>query len=542
MKRVFLFFLLLSTFSFSSLVWQFNANGEVDTRPLVFSNSILVASSDGSIDLLNPVSGSKIWEKKVSGTPVQPVIFQGKALIATTNGDVALFGTDGSKQWETDLNASKNVTFVYGLDVSANTVYISSDKGILTLSAAGANATIIYNSSTLRTPPTVSGNSILFGDGDYLIKIGTSGNLEWKKNVGGTWRSKPVVEGSGVYVGGLDKKMHSLLLSNGGEKWAIETGNWVLSTPLLEGGKAYFGSNDGYVYAVSQVDGSIYWNTKGLLALQGQPESGMLGGTEAIFASGTDGSVYAFDSETGDILWRSPLAKWASDPLYYQNNIIFGSKDRTVSAYSTERACSIKTPSDAEILGLKEVKVTGGAVSESGSPTVEVQVNTGSFEKATQNGSNWVYYIDPSKSFISGINTISCRVSDSSGSESGTYTSVDVIYDPTIPKSSLIVTTSGSKLEGESLAMYVNDGTDGSPVERFSLSLNGLSYNGSEFVNITAPSGGSYQLIVKKIGYDDSVQKLDIYSKGISPLIILAVAAIIVIIAWQAYPRLVKKG
>ena len=508
----------------------------------MFSNSILVASSDGSVDLLNPVSGSKTWEKKVSGTPVQPVIFQGKAAIATTNGKVVLFETDGSKQWETDLNASKNVTYVYGLDVSAKTVYISTDKGILTLSAAGADANIIYNSSSLRTPPTVSGNSILFGDGDYFVKIGTTGNIEWKKNIGGTWRSKPVVDGTAVYIGGLDKKMHSLLLSNGGERWAFETDNWVLSTALLEDGKAYFGSNDGYVYAVSQSDGSIYWNTRGLLALQGQPESGMLGGTEAIFVSGTDGSVYAFDSEIGDVLWRSPLTKWASDPLYYQNNIIFGSKDRTVSAYSTERACSIKTPTDAETLGFKEVKVTGGAASGSGSPTVEVQVNSGSFEKATLNGSNWVYYMDPSKSFVSGINTISCRVSDASGFESGTYTSVDVIYDPTIPKSSLIVTTSGSKLEGESLAIYVNDGTDGSPVERFSLTLNGLSYNGSEFVNITPPSGGSYQLVVKKIGYDDSVQKLDIYSKGISPLIILAVAVIIGIIAWQAYTRFMKKG
>jgi len=133
-------------------------------------------------------------------------------------------------------------------------------------------------------------------------------------------------------------------------------------------------------------------------------------------------------------------------------------------------------------------------------------------------------------------------VSDASGFEEGTYTSVDFIYDPAIPKSSLIVTTSGSKLEGEPLAIYVNDGTDGSPVERFSLSLNGLTFNGSGFVNISAPSGGSYQLIANKIGYDDSIQKLDIYSKGISPLIILAVVAIIGIVAWQAYPRLVKKG
>lgn len=539
MKKAILIFLFLSSIAFSSLIWQFSANGKVSTEPIVFSDNLLISSSDGTVYLLNPIAGSKTWESKVQGTPLAPILFQGNPAIATRNGKVYALGADGSTAWVADLATAQNVTYVFGIDASSSKIFVTTDKGLYSVGAG--STTLVYSSSNLKTAPTVSGTSVLFGEGNYLVKVSNTGTVEWKNNVKGIWMSKPVVDGSVVYVGGLDKKMHAINLGSGSEKWSTDTGNWVVSSPLVKGGVVYFGSNDGKVYAVDETDGEIIWSKKTGLAIQTKPESGTLGGQEVVFLGGTDNRIYAIDVQTGSIVWKGSAKGWVSDPLFYQNYVFFGSQDKSVYAYSTERACSILTPSEGDVIGFKEVKVTGNAVSESGSPSVDVQVNTLGWESANVSGENWVYYFDPSKKLTSGVNTISCRVSDAAGTETGTYTTVGIVHDSTLSKGKLIVTTKGAKVEGQPFEIFVNDGEDGSAVERFGLTLNGQNYNGTGSVNVTVPSGGRYSLTAKKIGFNDAVLSIDIASTGINPIFIGVAVVLILIIAWQVYVRFVKK-
>jgi outer membrane protein assembly factor BamB len=539
MRRAFLFLLIFSSLIFSSQVWDFKTNGEIYSKPVIYSNNVLIASTDGSVNLLNSLSGSTIWKQELSGTPIQPVEFQNQIMVPMAEGKVFLLAANGAPVWEADLTA-ENVTKVIGADVSSNMIYVSTDRGLFSIDPS-ASIKQIYKSESLNSPPTYAANSIFVGEGLNLLKLSSTGSLQWKRDINGIWMSKPVVDGSIVYVGGLDKKMHALLLGNGVERWSFETGNWVVASPLIKGGYVYFGSNDGAVYALDESDGRIKWVSQTPLAIQSTPTSGFIGGKEAIFLGGTDNSIYAFDINNGDIIWRGSVQGWVSDPVYHSNFVYFGSADRSAYAFSTERACSIISPDGGDIIGFKEVKVTGNAVSEAGSFDVDVQVNDGEWNEAEINADTWAYYFDPKENMVTGVNTIRCRVSDPAGVEIGFYPEVGVIHDSSIKLANLLVTTKGAKVEGESFEIFVNDGEDGSPVERFDLTLNGQKYSGSGSVNITVPSGGSYQLVVKKIGFNDANLKVDVASIGINPIFIGIAVLLVLIIVWQVYVRFVQK-
>ncbi len=547
MNKILLFFLSIFfiglffiNISYASIVWQVSANGQVSTKPIVYSNSILVASSDGSAYLLNPVSGKQVWKATVPGIPTQPLIFSNKPVIALQNGKVVMLKQDGKIEWTADLSA-QNVSLVYGADASISRIFVSTDKGIYSISASGTDIQKIYNSTTLKTAPTASESSLLFGEGVNLVKISNkNGALEWKRNVGGIWLSRPVIDGLVVYIGGLDKKLHAIYLNTGAKRWEVNTGGWVVASALPKNNFVYFGSDDGYVYAVGALDGQVAWKTKTPLAIQAKPEYGTLGGKEVIFVGSTANQIYAMDTATGEIVWSSSTGGWVSDPLFNNKYIIFGSADKTISAYSTERACAILNPKEGDVVGHKEIKVTGNAISQSGLPNVFISINGLPFKPANLSDMNWVYYIEPDRSLNVGLNTISCKVADSAGEESGELTSVGIVRDVNTPLSNLVVSTSGLKVEGDEFSVHVNDGDDGSPVEHFSLKVDGKEFSGSNSVNISLASG-SYTLTVRKAGFNDAVLKLDIASKGISPLYLVVGAILALIVAWQLYERFIRK-
>jgi hypothetical protein len=193
------------------------------------------------------------------------------------------------------------------------------------------------------------------------------------------------------------------------------------------------------------------------------------------------------------------------------------------------------------VIGYKEVKVTGNAISSSGSMGVEVKINNGIWEDAQVNGDNWEYFFDPGVELVSGINSISCRVTDSAGVESGKFTERGIVHDPSLMKGTLLVTTKGTKLEGETFEIFVNDKEDGTAIEKFTITLNGKTYNGSGSMNVSVESGGSYSLNVKKVGYTEANLKLDVASAGINPLFLVVPIILIIIIAYVLYTRFIQK-
>ncbi len=547
MKKILLVLVCLASLSFSSLIWEAATDGEITTEPVYFQNNVVLGSLDGYVYALNPDTGARAWRFNLGKTIVDFTVYDGDLIAANTGGKIARIKRDGTAQWEIDLHALYNVSYLYKIDSNSNYLYAATSGGIYRITKGG-DASVIYDTENEPTALTVGSNYLFVGDGNRLVRLDGSGKVQWERELESEnfWKSDPAISeaGSSVYIGALDNKLHSYHLTGGYEKWDIVTGGWVLTTPLVADNTVFFGSTDGYIYAANADNGNLKWKRQLPLAVVSEPKKGMMGGVEVIFVGGTDGGVYALDAGSGNVVWKGSGGGRVGSPLFYQGKVIFGSSDGHVYAYSTERACSIDSPTDGEFVGRKEVVVGGQSVSEAGLQTVNVNINSMGWEAAnTSANGEWFVILDPAERLIEGLNTISCRVVDAIGEETGTsFTTVSIIRDSSLPLDNLITTTSTDYIvEGQEFTIYVNSKSDGSAVERFSLEIDGESYTGSKNLTLTLDEPGTYTVTVNKIGFNEGVTTINVSYAGIDPLYIGIAAVLLLIVAWVIYSRFIRK-
>lgn len=546
MKRE-IFLLLLLAFSYASLNWQFNTDGAISAKPLIYQGAVVVGSDDGKIYGIDPGTGVKKWTATAGKEPNEIILMDNTLVVSTTGGKVVRIGTNGVVQWELNFNTTAyNASYVYGAAASPKYIFVTTDIGVFIVEKNGTvrSKIMTYPHATVGAP-VAGADFVVFGKGKELIRMSDTGITQWKATLteGSFWLSRPVLDGGVVYIGALDDRMHAYSASNGLELWNVRTRNWVLGSALPKEGTVYFGSDDGNVYAADSGSGSVRWSAHTQLAVESQPETGVMGGRDTVFVGSTDKSIYAIDRQTGEIVWKGPAAGIVGSPLFYSNAIIFGAGDGKVYSYSAERACSIVNPHEADIVGLKELVVSGSYVSEAGSAKVMVSINDGAPEESNTTESGWVYYINPKQKLSPGLNTITCMVADAAGQEAGpTFTTVAVNHDPTIPVSNLVVTKSPDIIEGKPFTIFVNDGDDGAPVDRFEMTFNGLTYKGDKNITIpNAPAAGNYPVTVKKIGFNDNTLNVNVNASGISPVVLGISILLIVIIIWQMWSRFLSK-
>jgi outer membrane protein assembly factor BamB len=538
MKKLALLLLFVSL-SFPSLIWQFSTAGAVTATPLVFQGMLVVPSDDGNVYALQPATGAKIWQANVGQKPNEALSFDNAVVVSTTGGRITKLDRNGKQLWSVDMNGSHyNASYVYGASANAKEVFVSASNGIYSIASNGTARLLVSFPASLVTAPAAGTDYVLYGIGNTLYKLSDTGGVLWTATTEeGSFLPAAAMDKDTVYVGALDDRMHAYA-ANGVQLWQLRTRDWVMSTPLVSGGIVYFGSNDGRVYAVDAGTGVVDWMAQTELAVQTQPALGTMGGRNVIFVGSTDKSIYALDTSNGEILWKGSADGGVGSPLFYQGLAIFGSRDRNVYAYSTERACSIISPVEANVLGRKEVAVSGMYASSAGGASVEVNVNNKGWNAANASGDSWVYYLDPSAMFNPGLNTLACMVVDSGGQETGQkFTNVAVNFDPTTPPSTLVMTATPNRLENVPFTIYINDGDDGSPVNRFTMVVDGkavTTQNANNSITLQLPAG-THSIVVKKIGFNDAATNISVASTGLNPIYVVVGVVLILVILWRAW-------
>ncbi|VVC02587.1 Outer membrane protein assembly factor BamB [Candidatus Bilamarchaeum dharawalense] len=542
MRKAFLLLLLIS-FSYASLIWEFSTDGPVSLSPVVYQNMIVGASDDGKVYAIDPVSGLKKWQTTVGKKPTDLIAFDGGVVVSTTTGKIVKLGLTGNVIWTVDLK-SQNASYVYGLSANQKEIFVTANNGVYLVDKVNNTKRIAYFNESVVGLPAAGADFVVYGKENELTKINENGIVLWRLKLfeGSFWTSRPVIENGVIYVGALDNRMHAYVANNGLEVWDFKLRNWVMGTPHIKNGILYFGGNDGNIYALDSGNGNLMWQAQTQLAVQTRPESGTMGGRDVIFVGSTDKSIYAVAKDSGEIVWKGVVGGAAGDPLFYQNKVFFGSEDGKINAFSTERACSITNPHEADLIGLKELIVTGKYVAEGLDPKVMIKINEGEWKETNTSTEGWFYYLNPKKELNGGLDTISCMVVDGNGQESGSvFTSVAINHDPTITLSNFMVTVSPNIIEGNAFTIFVNDGDDGTPVDRFNVNVNGKNYSGNKNVTITIPSAGNYKATVNKIGFNNRTVDINVNSSGISPFVLIGAGLIILIILWQLWTRFLSK-
>jgi len=542
MRALHLFsFLLLVSVCFSSLLWDVDIRGEARTSPVVFNDRIIIASGDGNVYALNKANSQVAWKTEV-GDAVDTLVYSNRLIVLTKDGKVTALDSNGAESWTFDFN-SLNITTVYAAGKNSKGLYVATANGIYKVESGSASA--IYMDEGTYTKPVFSDSYMIFGVDNFIVRSDLNGNVQWTKEINeNLWKSSPVISGQSIYFGALDDRMHSITLSGGYDRWSVITNGWVLSTPLVDSGTVYFGSNDGYVYAVSENSGSIDWKTKIGSSVVEQPESGVIGGEPVVFVGSTDGSVYGLMIDSGERVWEASATDRVGKPLYYDKKVYFGSYDGYVYVHDTERACSIETPEEGETVGYKEVIVSGKSVSEVGSQQVFIRINNEGWTEAevSPNG-DWVYYIDPQEDLVESINSISCRVVDLGGEETGdSFTTVNFIRDSTLPLENLEVTVvPQTPLIGEEFIIYVNSRTDGSPVYRATVNVNGNDYDVDHNITMSINQEGTYEVKASKLGYNTRTAEVTVVTGELDPLWYIAGGVLLIIVLWIIYAQVVSR-
>jgi len=154
-----------------------------------------------------------------------------------------------------------------------------------------------------------------------------------------------------VFVGSSDHGLYAVRAEDATVLWRFETLGAVQCEPLYDRAEdvVYFGSNDGALYKVRASDGSLLWRFSTNAEVARRPV--IVGST--IYAVNANDTVLALDRETGKRLWsqhRQPalgmeVAGYAG-PLVWRGLVFAGFSDGTVTAYDADTGAERWQPVD----------------------------------------------------------------------------------------------------------------------------------------------------------------------------------------------------
>lgn len=115
-------------------------------------------------------------------------------------------------------------------------------------------------------------------------------------------RATPVVDlGRGVvYVGGLDRGLHALRISDGTELWRFEMLGDCEGSAVLADGVLYLGSNDGAMYAIDAETGALRWR----FATVAEVTRRAVVTEDSVYFANADDTVFALNRSGGTQRWR----------------------------------------------------------------------------------------------------------------------------------------------------------------------------------------------------------------------------------------------
>ncbi|MGI8907679.1 MAG: PQQ-binding-like beta-propeller repeat protein [Candidatus Sumerlaeaceae bacterium] len=206
-------------------------------------------------------------------------------------------------------------------------------SGRLNVSGATASASL-YTTDVLNGSHFVrftfsdqQGNSYQRSAPVYLDLPGGSGTAtaKWRRQLGGSSRSTPLVHEGGLYIGANDGKFYAFDAATGNPLWTFNAGCEIACGAAYFNGSILFGSGDGKFRALT-LDGKEKWRYDGKLPVFSSPVVDAQG---VVYFGSNDGVLTALDAATGRVRWRNTDAQYSieSKPLLHEGRLYVGAWD-----------------------------------------------------------------------------------------------------------------------------------------------------------------------------------------------------------------------
>ncbi|MFL5762009.1 MAG: PQQ-binding-like beta-propeller repeat protein [Thermomicrobiales bacterium] len=284
-----------------------------------------------------------------------PAVVDGTIYVFNYDRLLALDADDGSKLWDFHFTLFDRVFALSAPTVADGLVYVGSNNQLYALDAATGKQIWDFPTSEPVVPSSlvVDGN-VYFAQGgnvsaeDKLFALNAkTGEELWAFPLNGTTIPSPAYADGVVYidgdaVGNTRGSLFAVDADTGTLRWSFQTGAPIYTTPLVADAMVFFGDNSGAFFALDAASGGLRWHAN----YQASPTDPndlasrrLYRYTTAALDNGTllvstfDGTLFAVDEKTGDVLWRVPTSYGqTAPPVVAENVIYFGTQNSELVA------------------------------------------------------------------------------------------------------------------------------------------------------------------------------------------------------------------
>jgi outer membrane protein assembly factor BamB len=287
--------------------WVFQDYALLEFPPVMYGHTLFFVDDDGSAKALNARNGRVIWQHKVG------------SLAAASPA----------------LGVRQGLIFLPLLSVNANAGQNPGNGRFLALSMkTGKTVWSHVVPAGSESSPTVSGNSVYFGDQSGAVSSlrATDGHLNWTYHASGAVKGGPALVGGLLYFGDYAGRAYALNAATGHQVWAVATngarfgfgsGNFY-ATPAVAFGRVYMGNTDGRVYSFAARTGQLAWATgTSAYVYASSAVADVPGLGPTVYVGSYDGNFYAFNAQSGAVRWTHSAGGKISGSATIVDNVVY---------------------------------------------------------------------------------------------------------------------------------------------------------------------------------------------------------------------------
>jgi len=296
-----------------------------------------------------------------------PAVANGVAYIANKYGNArAIRLRDRKVLWErvTDHRLSGPPTFVTAPVYHRGLVFLAFlDGSLVALDASTGSAAWKRNlHAHLESSPLATGGNLFLGDDKTnLVSLRASdGKVRWQFNSPGAIKASPSYHDGRVCVADYQASMYCVDANSGRVLWRTNTskvppfGNGgFYSSPAIAFGHVYAARDDGTVYAFDEQTGKVDWFFPTHDFIYGSPAVAHVPGTPpSVYIGGYDEHFYALDAHSGKRRWRFDVGGPVPGTAVVIGHTVY------TSSFKTRETIGIDVSSHRKTLSLRQAGYT----------------------------------------------------------------------------------------------------------------------------------------------------------------------------------------
>ena len=324
------------------LAWTFPVGLGWYARPAVEGNRVYVASPGmrATSLCLDLDTGERIWEStqmhplfgiyKYPAIASTPVILKDRIVLREVNSHG---GNDGQAKnlVYVDKHTGKTLSRKYAGHIDYRTqVAPVASNGKYTVYPFGVHD--IYEAPAICQ----NLNRLICADVNNDRKL-------WDFNVGDIdVLAEPVLTEDRVLQGTTEGYLYALNLAGAPDQriaWKFKADGGVNTSVALADGNVYFGANGGVLYALSEADGSLVWETRVDPVEPGARKhfTVPLLKEGRMYVGAANRRVYCLDAGSGNLLWQTKMSDWIrAKPVMTSEGLLVAGVDGMLSCLATD--------------------------------------------------------------------------------------------------------------------------------------------------------------------------------------------------------------